>query len=257
MNSLAIIPSRFESTRLPGKPLLEIDGKSLIQRVYEQVQKSKIDDIIVATDDQRIFEHVLNFGGNAVMTSKQLINGTERVIEAADKVFEEDDEYDVIINVQGDEPLIDPEDINLLIDIFEEEECDIATLATQISKSEELHSEHVVKVVLSEFEEEAADALYFSRTAIPFQRGIDPSQWLKHHEYYKHIGLYGFSPESLEAIKSLGESSLERAEKLEQLRWLENHFIISVKITDNDSVGVDTQEDLEYVEKLLKSTSSE
>lgn len=252
MNSLVIIPSRFDSSRLPGKPLLEIDGKTLIQRVYDQVRLSRADDIIVATDDKRIFEHVLEFGGNVVMTSEQLRNGTERIIEAADKVLEDDDEYDMIINVQGDEPLIDPEDINSLIDLFDEEECDIGTLASRITNQDELHSADTVKVVLSDFEDEVADALYFSRAPIPYMRDEDPQNWLDHHIYYKHIGLYAFAPEVLESIKALGESSLEIAENLEQLRWLENHFVISVKLTENESIGVDTAQDLEYVEKLLK-----
>jgi 3-deoxy-manno-octulosonate cytidylyltransferase (CMP-KDO synthetase) len=255
MTSLVIIPARFESSRFPGKPLAEIAGKSLIQRVYEQVELSDADDIIVATDDQRIFDHVEKFDGNVVLTSISHQNGTSRIIEAFELAAEMDDEYDLIINVQGDEPLIDPKDINQLIDIFENEETDVVTLAREIKSSEDLHNPNVVKVVLSEFEDGVADALYFSRSAIPYQRDAEASEWIKNHKYYQHIGIYGFSPEALESIKWTEESPLERAEKLEQLRWLQKHFVVSVGITENASIGVDHPEDIARVEKVLKSKS--
>ncbi|MCB9246395.1 MAG: 3-deoxy-manno-octulosonate cytidylyltransferase [Flavobacteriales bacterium] len=253
MDSLAIIPARFGSTRFPGKPLVPIAGKSLLRRVYEQVQKSNVDDILVATDDERIFDHVLDFGGNVVMTSTELENGTERLLAAFELAVEEEDEYDVIINVQGDEPAIDPQDINKILNIFREEETDIATLATKIDSAEELFNPNIVKLVASDFEEGIADALYFSRQAIPFVRDAQPEDWLKHGTFYRHVGIYGFSAESLEAIRGLSVSPLEKAEKLEQLRWLQNHFVISVALTANKPHGVDVPADVELVEKLLKS----
>jgi len=256
MNSLIVIPSRYESTRFPGKPLHKIAGVSLIERVYRQCERSKADDIIVATDDQRIFDHVTDFGGNALMTSAKLTNGTERVIEACEQIIDENDEYDVIINVQGDEPLIDPKDINRIVDMFDEEETDIATLISEIKSSEELFDHNVVKAVVTDFEDGVADALYFSRSPIPYQRDMDESKWLENNTYYRHIGLYGFSAEALASIKWLKESELEKAEKLEQLRWLQNHFVVSVARTKNKPLGVDTPEDVDVVEKVLKSTAS-
>lgn len=253
MQSLVIIPARFGSTRFPGKPLVPIAGKSLIRRVYDQVQKSNADDILVATDDERIFDHVLNFGGNVVMTSPELENGTERLLAAFELAVEEDDEYDVIVNVQGDEPLIDPRDINRILDVFQEEETDIVTLATRIDSSEDLFNPNIVKLVASDFEDGIADALYFSRQAIPFIRNSEPEKWLQLHQYLRHVGIYGFSAESLEGIRGLSVSPLEIAENLEQLRWLQNHFVISVALTENKPLGVDVPEDIERVEKLLKS----
>jgi len=256
MNSLIVIPSRYESSRFPGKPLRKIAGVSLIERVYRQCESSNADDIIVATDDQRIFNHVTDFGGNAVMTSVKLTNGTERVIEACEQIIDENDEYDVIINVQGDEPLIDPEDINRIIDMFDQEETDIATLISRITTNEELFDHNVVKAVVTDFEDGIADALYFSRSPIPYQRDTPESEWLDKNAYFRHVGLYGFSAEALASIKWLKESDLEKAEKLEQLRWLQNHFVVSVSRTTNKPLGVDTPEDVVVVEKVLKSTTS-
>ncbi|MBO6516721.1 MAG: 3-deoxy-manno-octulosonate cytidylyltransferase [Bacteroidia bacterium] len=251
MNSLIVIPARYQSERFPGKPLEMIAGKSLIERVYWKCSKSKATDVIVATDDQRIFDHVRSFDGNVCMTSTSHRNGTERIIEAVERLMDAGEEYEVIINVQGDEPLIDHKDINDLIDVFEDDETDIATLVKQIDQVEDLNNKNVVKVVLTEFEEGIADALYFSRLPIPYLRD-EASNPLDHHDYYKHIGTYAFSIDVLMSLKTVPVSSLESAEKLEQLRWLQNHYVVSAISTSNDAVGVDTPEDVAIVENILK-----
>ncbi len=252
MQTLIVIPARYQSERFPGKPLEMIDGVSLIERVYEKCLQTNAEDVIVATDDQRIFDHVQGFDGNVCMTSESHTNGTERIIEAVERLMDEGEEYECVINVQGDEPLINPKDINRLMDVFEEDDTDIATLVKRIDSKEELNNPNVVKALLTEFEEGVADALYFSRAAVPFVR--EPSDnVVKEHEFYKHVGTYGFSIEVLLSLKTLPESSLESAEKLEQLRWLQNHYVVSVIETDNDSKGVDTPEDIRIVENILKS----
>lgn len=254
MNNLIVIPARYESERFPGKPLHMIDGVSLIQRVYEQCLESKATDVIVATDDERIFDHVLSFDGNVCMTSPSHRNGTERIVEAVERLMDDGEEYEVVINVQGDEPLIDPNDINKLIDVFEEDDTDIATLVKQIEKAEELENTNVVKVVLTEFEEGIADALYFSRLPIPYLREEEKNP-LETTTYYKHVGTYGFSIDVLMSLKMVPPSPLEMAEKLEQLRWLQNHYVVSVITTKHDSIGVDTPEDVAIVENILKRKS--
>lgn len=252
MESLIVIPARYESERFPGKPLEMIDGISLIQRVYEQCTKSEATDVMVATDDRRIFDHVRSFDGNVCMTSKSHTNGTERIIEAVERLMDEGEEYEVVINVQGDEPLIDPNDINKLIDVFEDDETDIATLVRVIDKVEDLDNKNVVKVLLTEFEGDIADTLYFSRLAVPHLRdAVD--NLLEVHTYYKHIGMYAFSIDVLMSLKMVQPSALEEAERLEQLRWLQNHYVVSALVTQNDAVGVDTPEDIAIVENILKS----
>lgn len=251
MNSLVIIPARYDSTRFPGKPLVDIKGKSLIQRVFEQASKSEADTVVVATDDARIFDEVERFGGNAIMTSSRHQNGTQRCAEVLERL-EENEAFDVVINLQGDEPFIRPDQINGLIHLFDEsdedsEEIEIATLVKKITDPKEVNDPHVVKAVLTVFDEGTADALYFSRAAIPHP--TDPNTKA---EYYQHIGIYAFQPEVLFAAVNLEPSKLELVEKLEQLRWLENHFVITVKETDYHSIGIDTPEDLEGVDTFLK-----
>ncbi len=252
MQTLIVIPARYDSGRFPGKPLEIIDGVSLIERVYEKCLQTNAEDVIVATDDQRIFDHVQGFDGNVCMTSKSHKNGTERIIEAVERLMDEGEEYECVINVQGDEPLIDPKDINRLIDVFEEDDTDIATLVKQITDVSELTNPNVVKAVLTEFEEGVADTLYFSRSAIPHLRDAS-SNPLEETTYYKHVGTYGFSVEVLLSLATVGESPLEKAEKLEQLRWLQNHYVVSAIETENNSIGVDTPADIQTVENILKS----
>jgi 3-deoxy-manno-octulosonate cytidylyltransferase (CMP-KDO synthetase) len=255
MSSIIIIPARYESTRFPGKPLAQIAGKSLIQRVYERCDASNADEIIVATDDERIFEHIRSFDGNVCMTSAVHINGTERIIEALEHIMDDGDEFDVIVNVQGDEPLVEVEDINRLIEMMDEEETDMGTLVTPILSWEEVTDPNVVKVVTSVFEEGVADALYFSRSPIPFIRDEVVKKHAKPEEYYRHIGMYAFQSEALLSLKSVPESDLEQLERLEQLRWLQNHYVVSVIETENRSVGVDVPSDIAIVENILKSKS--
>lgn len=252
MQTLIVIPARYNSERFPGKPLEMIDGVSLIERVYEKCLQTNAEDVIVATDDQRIFDHVQGFDGNVCMTSSSHKNGTERIIEAVERLMDEGEEYECVINVQGDEPLIDPKDINRLIEVFEDDDTDIATLVKRITNADELNNPNVVKAVLTEFEEGVADALYFSRAAIPYMRDADTMS-LDQTPYYKHVGTYGFSVEVLLSLATVGESDLEKAEKLEQLRWLQNHYVVSAIETKNDSIGVDTLADLKTVENILKS----
>jgi 3-deoxy-manno-octulosonate cytidylyltransferase (CMP-KDO synthetase) len=250
--SLIIIPARFDSSRFPGKPLHEIHGKSLIQRVYNQCVKSNANDVIIATDDKRIYDHVKLFDANVMMTSDHHPNGTSRCAAVLDEL--EDEEYDVVINVQGDEPFIDPADINILIDAFEaEDDVEIATLIKRIETLGELDDPNVVKVVVTDFEDDSADALYFSRAAIPFVRDDNEREAaIGKDSFYKHIGLYAFSAELLPEVVHIPISPLERLENLEQLRWLENHFVITVLETKSDSIGVDTKDDLVHVENFLK-----
>lgn len=254
MSSLIIIPARYESTRFPGKPLELIAGKSLIQRVYEQCYKSNADDIIVATDDERIFDHVLSFDGNVCMTSKSHLNGTERMIEAFERLMDEGEEYDIVINVQGDEPLVDPDDINRLIEMMEEEETsDVGTLVHRMKTWDEVNSTNTVKVVTTSFDEGIADALYFSRLPIPFIRDEEMRKSASPDNYFRHIGLYAFQAESLLMLKNTSSTPLEQFEQLEQLRWLQDHYVITVLETESESIGVDSPEDIATVENILKS----
>lgn len=246
MKILGIIPARYESSRFPGKPLIDIAGKTMIQRVYEQCQKSsRLDKIIVATDDQRIFDHVLGFGGEALMTSEKHLSGTDRCGEAAKKY----PDYDIFINIQGDEPMIDPLQIDLLCTCFDRQDISIATLVKKISSNEELLNENSPKVILNKHQE----AIYFSRSAIPFLRGIESGNWLKEHTYFKHIGIYAYRRQTLSEIVKLPVSSLEKAEALEQLRWIENGYTVQVAITDLECQAIDTPEDLKKLLELLKA----
>lgn len=245
MNIIGIIPARYASTRFPGKPLIDISGKSMIRRVYEQAQQaSSLNHIVVATDDERIFEHVLAFGGEAMMTSSAHQSGTDRCAEVvSNKVG-----FDIAINIQGDEPYIDPKQIDLLASCFEEANTQIATLVKAIKSKEELFNNNSPKVILNTNKE----AIYFSRATLPFQRGVVPEDWLLHHKYYKHIGIYGYRCGVLKELTSLPVSSLERAESLEQLRWLENGYRIKTAETHFETVAIDEPSDLHKVTNLNK-----
>ncbi len=235
---LAVIPARFASTRFPGKPLAMIQGQSMITRVLEQVQKSKrVQTAVVATDDARIFDHVLEFGGQAMMTSSEHPSGTDRCAEVA-RAFPD---AKIILNVQGDEPFIQPEQIDLLADtLLQKPDYQIATLAKKIIDQTQLFNANVVKVVVSPGHE----AIYFSRHPIPFFRGEAPENWLNAHDYFKHIGLYAFRSNTLQSIAALPPTPLEKAESLEQLRWLENGLRIAVGITELETFGIDVPEDV-------------
>lgn len=240
MEILGIIPTRYASSRFPGKALVDINGKSMVQRVYLQALKSKtLAKTLVATDDNRIFEHVKNFGGEVVMTSVEHKNGTERCLETLQK---QTDKYDYVINIQGDEPFIDPRQIDLLASLLDGK-TELATLAKKITTQEELNSNNVNKVIWNKNKE----ALYFSRTALPYLRNVNKDQWINQQSYYKHIGIYGYRIDILEEVSHLQPSSLELAESLEQLRWLENGYIIKIAETEIESTGIDTPEDLEII----------
>lgn len=242
MNILGIIPARYASTRFPGKPLVDISGKTMIQRVYEQAKKcSSFADVVVATDDDRIFDHVLGFNGKAVMTSAEHQSGTDRCAEVASK----HPEYDIIINIQGDEPYIDPEQITKLAVCFNDPNTQIATLVKKIHSVEELHNANSPKVLINKLSE----AIYFSRSPLPHIRGQEPQNWLNFYTYFKHIGIYGYRADILQQITKLPVSSLEKAESLEQLRWIENGYRIKVAETELETVAVDTPEDLNKLHK--------
>jgi 3-deoxy-manno-octulosonate cytidylyltransferase (CMP-KDO synthetase) len=243
---VGIIPARFASTRFPGKPLVEIGGKTMIQRVYEQVSKA-LTDVYVATDDNRIFEAVVAFGGKAIMTSDQHKSGTDRCFEAFSKLEEW---FDVVINIQGDEPFIQPDQISELQNCFTEADTQIATLAKKITEKdgfESLSNVNNPKLVINNRNE----AMYFSRTIIPFRRGAKPEKWISGHSYLKHIGIYAYRADVLRELTQLEQSPLEIAESLEQLRWLENGYRIRVGFTDVETLGIDTPEDLERVKEML------
>lgn len=246
MRFVGIIPARFASTRFPGKPLVDIGGKSMIQRVYEQVSKV-LADVYVATDDQRIFDAVLAFGGRVIMTSNQHKSGTDRCYEAYSKLS---GNFDVVINVQGDEPFIQPEQIETLKDCFKSTETEIATLAKRFTEKdgfEALNNPNSPKLVVNKSDE----AMYFSRSIIPFRRGAETADWILLNTYLKHVGIYAYRADVLRQLTQLEQSPLEISESLEQLRWLENGFRIKVGYTDVETVGIDTPEDLEKVKMLF------
>lgn len=243
---VAIIPARFASTRFPGKPLANIGGKPMIQRVFEQVSKA-VDDVYVATDDQRIYNAVVAFNGKAIMTSDRHRSGTDRCYEAFTKL---DEWYDVVINIQGDEPFIQPDQIEILKSCFIDDETLIATLAKKVIKKDGLdflQNPNNPKLVVNKNDE----AMYFSRSVIPYRRGEKSENWINSHAYLKHVGIYAYRSEVLQELVQLPQSSLEIAESLEQLRWLENGYRIKVGYTDIETVGIDTPEDLEKAIKML------
>ncbi len=248
MKFVGIIPARYASTRFPGKPLAMLGGKTVIQRVYEQV-KGCFDDLYVATDDNRIKECVEGFGGNVVMTSEDCKNGTERCLDAYRRLALD---CDVIVNIQGDEPFIRQKQVHALISCFDNADTDIATLVKPFEKAdglERLECPNSPKVVFNE----QGFALYFSRSVIPYLRGVDKSEWLDKQVFYKHLGIYAYRANVLEKITTLPQSPMEKAESLEQLRWLENGYKIKVGITDIETIGIDTPEDLERAKEFAAS----
>lgn len=243
MRILGVIPARYASTRFPAKPLADIGGKSMIQRVYTQVSLSeKISKVVVATDDHRISDHVNSFNGSVCMTSPDHASGTDRCFEA---LTLEKEKYDYVINIQGDEPFISPKQIDLLASLLDGV-TELATLAKRISDQESLVNPNVVKVVRNVNDE----ALYFSRATIPFIRNKGE------HTFFKHVGMYGYRSDILEKITRLKVSALERAESLEQLRWLENGFRVKVAETTQETIGVDTPDDLEKALAFLSKGGS-
>lgn len=248
MKFIAIIPARYASTRFPGKPLAVLGGKTVIQRVYEQVA-GVLDEAVVATDDERIYEAVKAFGGKVEMTSTAHRSGTDRCYEAYCK---QGTAYDVVVNVQGDEPFIRPEQLLALKACFDDPATEIATLVKPFATEDgvaALENPNSPKVVL----DGSNRALYFSRSVIPYLRNVPREEWLTQHTFYKHIGIYAFRAEVLKAVTALPQSSLELAESLEQLRWLENGYKIGVGITSTETIGIDTPEDLAKAEAFLKS----
>ncbi len=242
---LGVIPARYASSRFPGKPLVNILGKSMIQRVYEQTKKSsKLDEIVVATDDERIFDHVKSFGGQAVMTEINHPSGTDRCYEAFKKSGKD---FSYIINIQGDEPFIDSSQIDLLVSVCNGK-TELATLMIPVDSHELLFDPGEVKITMNNKHE----ALYFSREVIPHIKGVDKKDWHKHFPYYRHAGMYAYRADILKEITKLEMSSLEKAESLEQLRWLENGFKIKLAVTNFDSHCIDTPEDIEKVLRLMK-----
>ena len=241
MKILGVIPARYASTRFEGKPLKDINGNTMIEWVYKRAENADIDKLVVATDDERIFNTVKNFGGNAVMTSKEHENGTSRIIEVINTP--EYNNFDFIINIQGDEPLIDIKSINLLADNYRKEKSEIVTLKKEFNKNENIENPNVVKVI-TDFND---NAIYFSRSVIPYERNS-----VENFKYYKHIGIYGYTSKFLNELKNLKEGILEKIESLEQLRFIENGYKIKVLETVSEVIGVDTEEDLKEVIKYIK-----
>jgi len=243
MKILGIIPARFASTRFPGKPLVQIQGKSMIQRVYEQASMSTLlADVVVATDDDRIAEEVTRFGGRFVMTANTHISGTDRCAEVINKLTG----FDSVINIQGDEPFIDPLQVDLLASCFYDHTVQLATLIKRIDIQEDLFNENIPKVILNDLDE----AIYFSRQTIPFLRNVVKTEWLERGVFFKHIGIYGYTVQALQSITKLKASSLELAESLEQLRWIEAGYRIKTRITRIESIAIDTPEDLSKISGL-------
>ena len=247
MNFTAIIPARYASTRFPGKPLALLGNKPVIQHVYEQAT-SVLNEVWVATDDDRIREAVKKFGGRVVMTRADHKSGTDRIEEAAEKTGTQ---ADVIINIQGDEPFVQPSQIKTLMQLFDNADTQIGTLGKHFENIEAVNNPNSPKIVT----DKQGFALYFSRSVIPYIRGAQDNEWLSHFPFLKHLGLYAYRREVLHEITQLPQSSLEIAESLEQLRWLENGYRIRVGLTDVETVGIDTPEDLQRAEEFLKSRS--
>ncbi|WPP49242.1 3-deoxy-manno-octulosonate cytidylyltransferase [Catalinimonas niigatensis] len=244
MKILGIIPARLASTRFPAKALADIQGKSMVQRTYEQAAAAKkLDKVIVATDHEDIRKHVESFGGEAVMTSEQHPSGTDRCREALDKQAAD---YDYVINIQGDEPFIHPDTIDELAELLDGE-VQLATLVNEVKEAPLLFNPTIMKVIFNKNN----DAIYFSRECIPYLRGYDKSEWLEHHTYYKHVCIYAYRADILREVTQLPISSLEKAESLEQLRWIENGYFIKVGITQHESISIDTPADLERALKVM------
>lgn len=240
LNIAGIVPARYASSRFPGKPLVLIGTKPMIQLVYEQASKA-LDLVYVATDDSRIFDCVTGFGGKAIMTSELHRSGTDRCAETAEKLRQEGIGIDVVINIQGDEPFIKPDQIKLLANCFADDDVRIATLVRKVKEGEDIFNPNQVKAIL----DTKGYAIYFSRSAIPYFRDAEMSGWTARHSYYKHIGLYAYRSDTLMQLTMLPQSDLEKAESLEQNRWLENGFRIKTALTVWENIGIDTPEDLE------------
>jgi len=246
MKIIGLIPSRYASTRFHAKPLADIKGKSMIQRVYEQAKKARsLDKVVVATDHREIFDHVIGFGGEVCMTRESHISGTDRCYEAYSL---QNQKYDYVINIQGDEPFIQPAQIELLASKLDGL-TEIATLVKILQNKEELFNPNLVKAVFNKNKE----ALYFSRSPIPHIRNTPEDEWLRKHSFYKHIGMYAYRTDILEHLTKLPVSTLEKAESLEQLRWIENGFKISIAETTTETFGIDTPDDLQKAIEHLTS----
>ena len=246
MKFIGIIPARYQSTRFPGKPLALLNNKPIIQWVYENVSKV-LDDVWVATDDDRILKTVEAFGGSVVLTSADHQSGTDRCAEAARKISESAT-FDVVINIQGDEPFIRTEQIESIISCFDSSEVEIATLIKAVTDIEELHNPNRPKVVVSK----NMEALLFSRSTIPYIRGSKPETWLDKTQFFSHIGMYAYRADILQKLTGLPMGKLEQAESLEQLRWLENGYRIKTAITEFETIGIDTPEDLDKAKEMIK-----
>ncbi|EFI71449.1 MULTISPECIES: 3-deoxy-manno-octulosonate cytidylyltransferase [Segatella] len=244
MKFIGIIPARYASSRFPGKPLAILGGKPVIQRVYEQVNKL-LDNVYVATDDQRIYDCVKNFGGKVVMTKNNHKSGTDRIEEAIEKIG---GDWDVVVNIQGDEPFIQKEQILSLCECFKDPNTQIATLGKPFTTMDAVTNPNSPKIVL----DNQNFAMYFSRSIIPYIRGKQTNEWINSYNYIKHLGIYAYRKDILQEITKLPQSSLEIAESLEQLRWLQNGYKIKVGITEIETVGIDTPDDLVRAEEFLK-----
>lgn len=243
MKFIGIIPARYSSSRFPGKPLAILGGKPVIEHVYRQVS-SVMEDVFVATDDQRIYDAVVAFGGKAIMTRSDHKSGTDRICEALEKVA---GSFDVVINIQGDEPFIQKSQLETVMQCFDDPRTQIATLGKPFESMEAVENPNSPKIVL----DNDGYALYFSRSVIPFVRGKEHEEWLSHFPYFKHIGLYAYRTEVLREVSKLPQSTLELAESLEQLRWLQNGYKIKVGLTNVETIGIDTPEDLQRAEEKL------
>ena len=243
MKFIGIIPARYSSSRFPGKSLAILGGKPVIEHVYRQVS-SVMEDVFVATDDQRIYDAVEAFGGKAIMTRSDHKSGTDRICEALEKVG---GSFDVVINIQGDEPFIQKSQLETVMQCFDDPRTQIATLGKPFESMEAVENPNSPKIVL----DNDGYALYFSRSVIPFVRGKEHEEWLSHFPYLKHIGLYAYRTEVLREVSKLPQSTLELAERLEQLRWLQNGYKIKVGLTDVETIGIDTPEDLQRAEEKL------
>lgn len=245
MKVVGIIPARYNSTRFPGKPLAMIKGKTMIQRVCEQAWKSKLDAVVVATDDIRIADEVLKFGGKYVMTDPRHQSGTDRCCEAVQMLEEQ---YDAVINIQGDEPFIDPRHIDLLVDMISRDDTQLASLVKRVEDAEDLFGSTKVKVVM----DKTGKALYFSRNPIPFMQNMAHEKWMQKGRFYQHIGIYAYKTETLHQIAKMQPSALEQAESLEQLRWLENGLSIRMAVVAGESISIDTPDDLAKAREMAQ-----
>ncbi len=244
MKILGVIPSRFASSRFPGKPLIDLAGKSMIQRVYEGAKKCELfTELVVATDDERIFRHVEQFGGKAIMTSESHQSGTDRCGEVIQKYAD----FDVVVNIQGDEPLVEAEQLRQLIRAFENEETEIATLGILVQNQQELFNPNRIKVVLNAHNQ----AIYFSRNPIPYGAQMLQEFWMKNYPYVRHIGLYAYKTEVLSALVQLKPTALEKQESLEQLRWMYYGYSIQVVMTEIETPNIDSPEDVAAILDLL------